>query len=396
MDFHGAPLSRTWVKLGATAKTGDTRVTLAEPVTRLAGRRPRHRHRRREPTVTARRPGKDATRCRPRSGSITADRRATSSRSTGRWSTTTCGDGEYRGEVANLCATSSSSRPTPTGVRGHTMYHRGSAGVDQLRRVPPPRQGGRARPLRAALPPVRRHDARQLRHRRVDLGQPQPLAHDPRHQLPRRPRLRRLQERRPRLLPRGRHRGLQRPRPQPRRAGVRAASSCRSRCCRSTTNDGAGFWWANSLNTFTRNVACENDRYGFRFEATPTSRAQARPSASCSPTARRKTVDIRTLPFVRFEDNEAHCDGLYGVNLGDGRRPRRPRRAAPVRRPQPEDLGRRTTPSARRSPSRAGREHAASTRRPTASTTRTTTTTSTATCTSARRTPSRSTAATTT
>jgi hypothetical protein len=32
-------------------------------------------------------------------------------------------------------------------------------------------------------------------------------------------------------------------------------------------NNGAGFWWANSLNTFTRNVAAENDNYGFRYEA---------------------------------------------------------------------------------------------------------------------------------
>ena len=32
MDFHGAPLNRTWVKLGATAKKGDTAVSLAEPV----------------------------------------------------------------------------------------------------------------------------------------------------------------------------------------------------------------------------------------------------------------------------------------------------------------------------------------------------------------------------
>ena len=31
MDFHGAPLSRTWVKLGATAKKGDTTVTLPRP-----------------------------------------------------------------------------------------------------------------------------------------------------------------------------------------------------------------------------------------------------------------------------------------------------------------------------------------------------------------------------
>src|SRR5436305_14534591 len=33
MDFHGAPLSRSWVKLGATAKKGDGAVTLTEPVT---------------------------------------------------------------------------------------------------------------------------------------------------------------------------------------------------------------------------------------------------------------------------------------------------------------------------------------------------------------------------
>src|SRR5262245_14283695 len=33
MDFHGAPQSRTWVKLGATAKKGDKVVALMEPVT---------------------------------------------------------------------------------------------------------------------------------------------------------------------------------------------------------------------------------------------------------------------------------------------------------------------------------------------------------------------------
>jgi hypothetical protein len=82
-------------------------------------------------------------------------------------------------------------------------------------------------------------------------------------------------------------------------------------------NEGSGYWWANSFNTFTRNVACENNRYGFRFEATPTSALKMtlpvmRPDGTTRPT------DIRTLPFVRFEDNEAHCDGLYGINLGEG------------------------------------------------------------------------------
>ena len=33
MDFHGAPMSRTWMKLGATASKGARQVSLADPVT---------------------------------------------------------------------------------------------------------------------------------------------------------------------------------------------------------------------------------------------------------------------------------------------------------------------------------------------------------------------------
>src|SRR2546430_8083320 len=33
MDLHGAPLSRTWLKLGADAKKGDAAVALEEPLT---------------------------------------------------------------------------------------------------------------------------------------------------------------------------------------------------------------------------------------------------------------------------------------------------------------------------------------------------------------------------
>ena len=33
MDFYGAPMSRTWVKLGADANPNDTTITLSEPVT---------------------------------------------------------------------------------------------------------------------------------------------------------------------------------------------------------------------------------------------------------------------------------------------------------------------------------------------------------------------------
>src|SRR5205823_5720882 len=77
-------------------------------------------------------------------------------------------------------------------------------------------------------------------------------------------------------------------------------------------NDGAGFWWANSLNTFTRNVAVENGQYGFRYEAmVPLVLPIQQPDGS------RKKVDVRTLPFVRFDDNEGHSQtGLYDVKLG--------------------------------------------------------------------------------
>ena len=36
------------------------------------------------------------------------------------------------------------------------------------------------------------------------------------------------------------------------------------------------------------------------------------------PDGSRKPVDIRTLPFVRFEDNESHSNGFWGINLGLG------------------------------------------------------------------------------
>jgi hypothetical protein len=83
-------------------------------------------------------------------------------------------------------------------------------------------------------------------------------------------------------------------------------------------NEGAGFWWTCSLNAFTRNVAAECGNYGFRYEATPTSALKLMLPIR-QPDGTRKATDPRTLPFVRFEDNEVHGSrGLYGVNLGEG------------------------------------------------------------------------------
>ena len=35
------------------------------------------------------------------------------------------------------------------------------------------------------------------------------------------------------------------------------------------------------------------------------------------PDGSRKPVDIRTLPFVRFDDNEAHSNLIWGVGIGE-------------------------------------------------------------------------------
>ena len=216
MDFHGAAMNRTWVKLGATAKKGEAAVTCAEAV---EGWRPGDRV-----IITSTQTGDEVVGSRPRSrlhrGTVHSFHRR---------------DGHHPGSAAGLRARGDRRLPRrgrqPEPQRGRRIGRPGPVArphdvsprlgrVHQLRGVSPLRQRGRPGPLRPALPPVRRHHARQFRGRRVDLGQRQPLADHPRYELSGGARLRRLPERRPRLLPRRRDRGLQRPRPQPGRPGV--------------------------------------------------------------------------------------------------------------------------------------------------------------------------------
>jgi hypothetical protein len=82
-------------------------------------------------------------------------------------------------------------------------------------------------------------------------------------------------------------------------------------------NEGAGFWWANSQNALLRNVAVECDQYGFRFEA-PAGAGLESGLLVRGCDGKRKSVDIRTLPFLRCEGNEAHAQRRYGFNLGGG------------------------------------------------------------------------------
>jgi hypothetical protein len=308
MDFHGAPLSRTWVKLEAPAKKGAATVTLAEAVTgwRVGDRlvitgtlNPDHGQglQTEERTV---RSIQDTT--------LTLDRPLQFDHA---------GSGDFRAEVANLSRNVVIESADPAGFRGHTMYHRHSAGsirYAEFRHLGKEGVLGRyslhyhlaGDTMRGSCvigASIWDSDNRWLtihgtnylvvrdcvgyrstghgfffedgtevynvldRNLAVQAHRGRPLV--PRQALP------------------------------------------------FDQNEGAGFWWANSLNTFTRNVACENGRYGFRFEATPGSNFSPvllvqRPDGSQKPT------DIRTLPFVRFDDNEAHSDGLYGFNLGEG------------------------------------------------------------------------------
>jgi hypothetical protein len=94
--------------------------------------------------------------------------------------------------------------------------------------------------------------------------------------------------------------------------GARPAKALPKQDLAFDANDGAGFWWANCLNTFTRNVATENGVYGFRFEAMAKLELPI-----LQPDGKYKKTDIRTLPFVRFDDNEGHSQtGPYDVKLG--------------------------------------------------------------------------------
>ena len=85
-------------------------------------------------------------------------------------------------------------------------------------------------------------------------------------------------------------------------------------------NRGAGFWWANCQNQFTRNVAIECAEYGYRFDCKKTKdydpvRAIRQPDGTV------KLQDTRIMPFVRFEDNEAHTMKFFCLNLRGAARP---------------------------------------------------------------------------
>ncbi len=307
MDFHGAALSRTWVKLGASVKKGEATVMLNEAVTGWrAGDRV---------LITATKGdhnGELQTEERTikaiEGTKITLDQSLQYDHK---------GEGELRGEVANLSRNVVVESADPQGERGHTMYHRGSAGsisYAEFRHLGKKNVLGRYAIHFHLIGNTMRgssvvgasiwdshnrwltiHGTNYLVVR--DCVGYQSIGHgffmeDGTEVFNVLDRCLAIQALRGKRLP---HQVLP-----------------------FDANDGAGFWWANSLNTFTRNVTCENEEYGYRFEATPSSGFDITSLEVMQPDGSIRKTDVRTLPFVRFEDNEAHCDGLYGINLGTG------------------------------------------------------------------------------
>ena len=329
MDFHGTPMKRTWVKLGASAKSGDKHVTTSEAVTdwRVGDRIIVTATTRDKNEAGSRRPGKGTRKAFTEERIITSISHLPLPEGPGPRGGTNLffdkplehphsGDGEFRGEVANLSRNVTVESADPAKARGHTMYHHGSAGAisyAEFRSLGMEGVLGRY-PIHFHLAGESMRGSYVLGASITDSGNRWITLHGTNYLIVR-----------DCVGFRGVGHGFfledgtEVYNVLDRNLAVQAFIGKRlpKQVLPFDANEGAGFWWANSLNTFTNNVSCENDRYGFRFEATRNSQVSLT-KAIQQPDGTKAKIDIRTLPFVRFDDNEAHCDGLYGFNLGEG------------------------------------------------------------------------------
>jgi hypothetical protein len=308
MDFHGAPLSRPWVKLGATAKKGDAAVTLSEPVTGWkTGDRVIL-------TATGYQTYKPARATEERFIRTIDGARITLNEPL---EVEHLGGGIYRGEVANLSRNVVVESADPRGERGHTMYHRssaGSIGYAEFRHLGKEGVLGRYS-LHYHLCGDTMRGSYVVGASVWDSGNRWLTIHGTNYLVARdcvgwgsvgHGFFLEDGTEVYNVLDRNLAVGARRGKPLPGQA------------LPFDPNNGAGFWWANSHNTFTRNVAVDNGEYGFRFEASA-SRSFPLVLPVLQPDGTRKKVDVRTLPFVRFDGNESHSNtGHYGVNLGEG------------------------------------------------------------------------------
>ncbi len=318
LDLHGAPMKRTWVKLGAPAKKGDADITLSEnpsdwaPGQRLiitATVRQSKQKKTFQPST------RDSTQTEERmikkieGTKVTLDQPLAFDH--------TC-DGEYRADVGNLSRNVVVESADPAKARGHTMYHRHSAGsisYAEFRHLGKDGVLGKysihfhlcgdtmrgSSVIGASIWDshnrwVTIHGTNYLVVR--DCVGYQSKGHGFF-----------LED------------GTEVCNVLDRNLAVQAYTTkpLPKQVLPFDKNDGSGFWWANSHNAFTRNASPPRcDEYeGYFFQAPKT--ADFDPALMVrQPNGTRKLVDIRTLPFIRFEDNEAHCQRRHSFNLGGG------------------------------------------------------------------------------
>ncbi len=330
MQLHGAPLQRTWTKLKRQADVGTTNVTLAESV---ADWRPGD-----QVILTSTQMQRDGG--RRRSGGDSAgylDRSQTEKRTIERVGSgrnfasgyeltldkpllhSHFADEDFQGEVANLSRNVIIESANPDGVRGHTMFHKYSAGsisYAEFRHLGKADTLGRysihfhlcgdtmrgSSVIGASIWDshnrwITIHGTEALvirdcvgfksRGHGFFLEDATEINNILDHNLA---------------------------------ALVLPAVTQKDQVIPFDLNRGAGFWWANCQNSFTRNVAADCAEYGYRFDCKKAEgfdplQLIRQPDGSLEPR------DTRTLPFIRFEDNEAHTMRFFCLNLRGITRP---------------------------------------------------------------------------
>ncbi len=314
LDLHGAPLSRTWVKLGATAEPGASVVVLSQPVTgwRVGD----------EVIVTAsegRRVGPGGTyrAGQPRSVPTETERRVIRAIDETRITLDAplkfvhTGEGEFRSEVANLSRTVIVESAQPDIARGHTMHHWGSGGsLSYARFAHLGKEGVLGRyPIHFHLADDTLRGSSVVGVAVVDSHNRWITIHGTHYMV-----VRDcvgyqsvghgffLED------------GTEVYNVLDRNLAVQAFRGRRlpKQELPFDPNDAAGFWWANGRNTLIRNVSCENDVYGFRYDMQMTRGFDSHLPIR-QPDGSTAKVDVRTIPIWRFEKNEAHTEGFYGV-----------------------------------------------------------------------------------
>lgn len=301
MEFHGSPMSRTWVKLDADADVGAGELILTEEVTGWSVGD--------EVIVTA---GYD----RGGEGSVTEERRVV--KIDGKrlhldkpLESAHPGTGEFRSEVANLSRNVIVESADPDGERGHTMYHRFSKGsISYARFAELGKEGVLGRyPIHFHLVRDSMRGSSVVGAAIVNSRNRWVTVHGTYYLLVRdcvgyrstghgffmedATEVYNLWDRNLAV-------------------GATHGPRIKDQALPFDPNDGAGFWWANGRNSLTRNVSCGNGEYGFRFDIQKRSNFDpVLPVRQGDGTL--KEVDVRTIPVWRFDGNEAHSEGLYGL-----------------------------------------------------------------------------------